>query len=188
MSACCLSFAFAIATTFAALYWGLVSSASDFDALLDDASTKPTTSYDWCGSTEAHNTNWSTIYRFNAILYTIVSSFLLVSFFGIIKVECLFCSLGCVSCANLPTFICIIFTGIMRFNNSGADCAESKVDDLFVEDAATMKGLFIAQCILFIPFTCLITCTMVTASAAAVMKHGQEHGGKNADDDFSVAR
>ena len=113
---CCLSFAFAIATTFAVLYWGLVSHASDFEALLDDASTKPTTSYDWCGSTEAHNTNWSSLYLFNAILYTMVSLFLIVSFIGIIKIHLLNASLVCVNTASLAILICIIFTGISRFN------------------------------------------------------------------------
>ena len=177
MSACCLSFAFVIATTFAGLYWGLVSHASDFDAVLAEASTKPITSYDWCGSTEAHNTNWSSIYLFNAILYTTVSAFLIISFIGIIKVQLLKASLCCVNTASFAILICIVFTGISRFNIAGTNCAESKVDDLFAEDGATLKNLFIAQCILLVPFNCLVSCTMFTAGAAAVMKQSR-------DDDF----
>ena len=66
----------------------------------------------------------------------------------------------CGNCTICPLVAAMILTGIRRLNDNGALCAQSTAISeadtgaTFEDNGATMRALFIAQCVMYIPTFC----------------------------------
>ena len=154
-SCCCLVLALSVSISFMCFYWSLYNTTVQYDAL----DTAPT-NYDGCGldSTEVPaylvngmiETGWTQVFRFNAIMYTIIVSFVGVAMLCLAVPACSGVTLCCAFCAVTPLFAAIILTGVRRFNSNGDLCASStaisnsETLETFMDNAATLKALFIA--------------------------------------------
>ena len=94
------------------------------------------------------------MFKFNAILYAILMSIAATSMLCLWVPGCSCALMCCNICGMLPLLAAIITTGIRRLNSNGSVCAYSTaiVDpvtgETFADNGATMKALFIAQCVL----------------------------------------
>ena len=69
--------------------------------------------------------------------------------------QCIMC---CQICTICPMIAAIILTGVRRLNMTGKVCAANATEvvdpesgDTFATNGQTMKALFIAQCVMYIP-------------------------------------
>ena len=128
--------------------------------------------YDFCGEplvtdadpdgTVQFDTNWSLVYRFNAIVYTILTGMVMCSCTGLIYTKIFSATLSCLQIAGLVHIVAIILAAVYRFNDDGKKCAANATEyDLlgnsWESDGALFRKLFIAQCSLLIPF-CMCAC------------------------------
>ena len=163
-AAICIGLALVITSTFAALYGGLYERASAFDEL--HAADNPPSTYDQCGGLTSiiqgaeFTSNWTLVYRFNMILYIIMSAMLGLGCLGLAFPPLIAC-VGCSICGTCAQTAAIITGGIFRFRREGAACAlvdtTYEGEDSWETDGQTYKALFIAQCALSIPMGCFIT-------------------------------
>ena len=110
------------------------------------------------------DTHWTFVYRFNMIVYTMLSGMILCSFAGLIYSSLLQATLSCLQVAGVAHFAAIILSGVFRFNDNGTICSEKqnmlpydKDGNTFAEDSTLLKNLYIAQLCLFLPF-CACSC------------------------------
>ena len=168
---CCFTMALAPLIAFTAVYWHLYNSAIEYNEdPLNALAANPDrtfdiTPYDACGGDMNGNANfttdWVMIYRYNAIMYTILLSFVVGSCLCLFVPPVMFGGICCFMCAGLPTIAAIIMTGIRRFSYEGNMCALSTdvvgEDLTFADDAGTLKAVFIAQCAMHVPtFICFM--------------------------------
>ena len=172
MSAIFLGLGLIIASTFAQFYSRLYFRAAAFNeaqalAVVDPAAQVLT--YDNCNSgsdtvavSYENDTNWTIMYRFNMVVYSLFSGMLFCSFGGLVYSKLLQATLSCLQITGLVHLVALLLIAVLRFNSNGLACASnaSEYDDdgnSFESDSMTTKALFIAQCSLFIPF-CACTC------------------------------
>ena len=88
--------------------------------------------YDACGGVSDeldYSTNWTRVYKFNAVLYAMVASFFLCTTsmipfaYNEVSIMAMGCCSFCIGCAAFPTFAAIIVTAVRLFNSSGDLCA-----------------------------------------------------------------
>ena len=109
------------------------------------------------------DTQWSMIYRFNSVFYTILSVQSMLLLLGIklipVRVVTAFCHCFCTGFVH---FAMIITTGAFRYNKMGVSCAKSEVAtsnySTFASDAEFIQNIFISQCVLFLTFCCSSCC------------------------------
>ena len=171
---CCLAIVLSICISFMCFYWTLYNTATAYD---EAPLTNGALSYDSCGYSStldpeyvdgSFDTQWTQVYKFNAIMYTILVSFSAVSLLCLAVPACSGVVLCCVQCAICPLFAAVVLTGVRRLNSTGASCAlstdivgtEDGVDVTFADNAATLRALFIAQCVMHLPTVCCLTFAM----------------------------
>ena len=110
------------------------------------------------------DTHWTFVYRFNMIIYTMLSGIIFCSFAGLIYSSLLQATLSCLQVAGVAHFVAIILSGVFRFNTQGTICADKegmlpydKEGNTFKEDSDLLKNLYIAQLCLYLPF-CACSC------------------------------
>ena len=118
--------------------------------------------YDTCGdiSTDLEfDTHWARIYKFNAILYVIITSFICCGLTFIWLPPCLFCPACYLGCSLFFTFAAIITTAFRLFNADGVICAtndhvygfSNEEFHSWQTDGTNFKNVFIAQAALHVP-------------------------------------
>ena len=179
--ACCLGTALAITSTFAALYGDLLQRSQAYDDL--HASDDPALIYNQCGGLTSDvegaefTTNWTLVYKFNTILYILMTSMLAMGCLGMVfppLIACISCSM-CGLCAQTAA---IITGGIYRFRSEGAECAlvgtAYEGENSWETDGATLKALFIAQCCLAVPMGCFLGCAMAGVTVGTTLKYEED--------------
>ena len=139
-----------------------------------------------CGSDAPFKSKWTMVFRFNAILYTIMSALLVCSCGGLVYVGIMATALTCINCTGAAHLAAIIVTGIMRLNSTGSTCAlnetaYNEAGDSWSSDGSTLKALFIAQCSLLIPFGCCTCFSLCFGTLGGAMKANRSGA---SDDDF----
>ena len=190
-SAACLGMGLIVVSTFSSLYWELYQRTLEYD-LQDpaDFSAQPELlplDYNHCNvgkPADANDvwldSNWSFVFYFNAVFYTVTTGMVICSCMGLIYTRIFNATLNCLLLAIFAHIVAIVLAGVYRFRQSGQDCAleDDEYDTLgnsWETDALMFKNLFIAQCALFVPFS---------LCACFGMKQGKELGPKHADDNF----
>ena len=166
-SALCLGLGLIIVSTFSSYYWELYQRAHLLNE--QDTGSSPSSNqqgppqssgfilvpaadapqYDNCGVAKPvdpdavwFNTNWSFVFRFNAIFYTVVTGMVICSCTGLIYTRIFNPMLSCLLLAAVVHMAAIILAGVYRYNQNGKDCAEvdTEYDDLgnsYQSDAVT---------------------------------------------------
>ena len=110
------------------------------------------------------NSGWTQVFKFQAILYTILVCMTVLSFVALFIPGVSVVLLLCVNCAIIPALAAIILTGIRRMNLDGSKCARSlaitepDTGATFADNGATLRALFIAQCVMYLPTLCCLNC------------------------------
>ena len=162
----CTMLAVVTCPIFMVKYWQLYIVALDYnEAAVDGAS------YDQCGLVDrrevdiqgellpAFESGWTQVFKFQAILYTVLVFGACLSLLGLFYPHALLASVTCVSVAMCLLAAAIIMTGVRRLNADGQLCADSTAVSepgtgaTFKDNAKTLRALFIAQCVLYFP-TC----------------------------------
>ena len=167
----CMGMALAPLIAFSTVYWQLYNGAvayneDPFNALpLDAARPFDITPYDACGGDmidPSYTTDWMMIFRFNAIMYTIMLSFVASSCLCLFFAPLMMFGICCFMCAGIPTFAALIMTGLRRFASEGDMCSlvTDEVSDgvTFMDNGSTLKAVFIAQCVMHVPLFCFFMC------------------------------
>ena len=168
-SSCCLIMIVVISAVFMAKYWQLSNTALDYDDNAVDGMTYDQCGINWSDDVDAYGrplepyeSGWTLVFKFQAVLYTILLCMGSLALLGMCIPGiscCLMCGMLCSYC---PTIAAIILTGIRLLNDNGQLCASSTaISDAdtgatFKDNGETMRALWIAQCVLFIPTTCAI--------------------------------
>ena len=114
-----LSLAIITTSTLAAFYWSLSSRASDYNSTHDNG-INDVDAYDSCGDLEdIADTKWTNAYRFNAILYTLLSVFLLLGCGGLVYMKVMAVVMSVVVCSCPIQVTAIIITMGRRLNPAG---------------------------------------------------------------------
>ena len=115
-SCCCFGSVLAVTLAVALNYSTLLDRAHKFDL-----QAEPDESYDKCGGVYAadsdETSNWTMVYKFNCILYTIMACFAASSMLCVPCPPAAACPLVCFLCAGLPSFVATCMTGVYMFNN-----------------------------------------------------------------------
>ena len=155
---CCLTTVLIIGLCFMSFYWGLYNTAAAYD---ENAAN--TLTYDQCGGVFGEEdlvkaTGWTQAFKFQAILYTIMVTIYSVSILSLCIPFVNQCIMCCQICTICPMVAAIILTGVRRLNTSGSVCAANTTDivdtetgDTFATNGQTMKAIFIAQCVMYLP-------------------------------------
>ena len=155
-----------IAITMFCFYNSLWNVAKTYDAAAIDGST-----YDGCGIATtgqidviadqgSFESGWTQVFAFNAIVYAISIAFAGIALVTLWIPMCSACIICGNACLFFPLLAALIMTGIRRLNTTGSLCAYSAsisdpaTAETFADNGATMKALFIAQCVLQIPMFC----------------------------------
>ena len=110
------------------------------------------------------DSGWTQVFKFNAIIYTVILTMSGVSLLALAVPGLSAGILCCTNCAILPLIAAMILTGIRRLNTDGDLCASSpaisdaETNETFADNGATLKALFIAQCVLYLPMLCCFNC------------------------------
>ena len=83
------------------------------------------------------------------------------------------CCLFCLQCTTCPFFAAVIMTGVRLFNENGDICSaqgtsisNEATGETFIDNAQTLRALFISTCTLYIPlFCCMKVAFMMTVMA-----------------------
>lgn len=139
-------------------YWQLYNGASAYDK----AEGQPGFTYDNCGIVREEGslkgeftTGWTQVYKFNAIMYTIIVCFAFCGMFCLAVPMASCCGVCCIQIAIFPLIVAIIITGVRTLNATGKACSLSTeiVSEgvTFGDNGATLKALFITQCVMHVP-------------------------------------
>ena len=169
----CLMLVLTVCSVFLAKYKQLYNVTQDYNESAVDGMT-----YDQCGFERtgevdiygqplpAFESGWTQVFRFQRILYTIMLSMAASTILSLcIPMISAFC-MCCVNCAACPLVAAMILTGIRRLNADGETCAESLAiveedGTTFSDNGATLRALFIAQCVMYIPTLCCFNCSLM---------------------------
>lgn len=187
-----------IASTFASYFSQLYFQANAYNqaqrAATELTPAAKTLYYDQCISGKEtiavdyeNDTHWTFMYRFNMIVYTMLSGMLFCSFGGLVYSKLFQLTLSCLQIAGIFHLAAIILVAVFRFNMVGTACSENDVvydgeeGNSWESDSSTVLALMNAQMALFIPF-CACTCV-------GYFKNGQRPASKGMiededDDDF----
>ena len=163
-ASCCLITLLVISSVFTAKYWQLYNVALDYDENAVDGMTYDQCGIDWSDEVDIYGqprplyeSGWTVVFKFQAILYTILLCMSSLALLGLC-IPGISCCLMCgMTLSYCPTLAAIILTGIRLLNDNGKLCARSTaISDAdtgatFKDNGETMRALFIAQCVLFIP-------------------------------------
>ena len=103
------------------------------------------------------DTKWSLVFKFNAIIYMVLTALVVCSCAGLVYSNIMQATLSCLQLAGLAHIAGVILSGVYRFNSSGIICAGNveKYDEAkntFEGDGLMLRKLFIAQACILIPF------------------------------------
>ena len=108
----------------------------------------------------AFDSGWTQVFKFHAILYTMIIPMTCLSLIGSCIPQASQASMFCVNWSMCLLVVAMIVTGIRRFNVDGEYCAtstaisEPDTGATFADNATALRTLFIAQCIMYIPTLC----------------------------------
>lgn len=145
---------------FMCFYYSLLGTASAFDEIA--IQTQGALKYDNCGQVREDSelpfeTGWTQAFKFQAVLYTIMVALYAISILSLCVPflnQCIMCYQICTIC---PMIAAIILTGVRRLSTNGKVCAatndivDAETGETFADNGSTMKALFIAQCVMYIP-------------------------------------
>ena len=169
-SSCCIMAIMAISASFMAKYWQLYNVALDYNEAAVDGLTYDQCGIDWSEEVDVYGrpralyeSGWTLVFKFQAILYMTLLcmsglSLLALCIPGISC--CLMCGMGCSYC---PTIAAIILTGVRLLNDNHLCRRSTAVSDAdtgatFADNGETMRALWIAQCVLFLPTFYVLGC------------------------------
>ena len=136
---CCLATSTLLTSLLASWSWDLANNADlyiDVNSESARAQGLSPLEYDDCGGilkglekatkdtenpyTGMDTTKWSSLFRFNAILYTMIATLCGASLLCACYAPCMVCTVPCFLCSGIPTMTAIILTGY-RLKNQGGD-------------------------------------------------------------------
>ena len=108
----------------------------------------------------AFESGWTQVFKFQAIFYTVFVPIACLSLLGLFYAHALLASVTCVNVAMCVLAAAMILTGVRRLNADGQLCANSTAVSepdtgaTFADNATTLRALFIAQCVMYLPTCC----------------------------------
>ena len=192
LSCCCFAMALTITIMLSAQFFQLADNADKFEpGRLDLGMAR----YDQCGGIyigdeeiEKPETGWYQVYRYNAILYLIISIIIGMGCFCVPWAPGLACPSCLFMCTGAPTVTAVILTGVRLFNHRGQLCAQNEtiysVDEelSFANDATMLHKLWLTQLILHVPFgVCAVLGVMSSLFAYENKRRGRFD---DSDDDW----
>ena len=104
------------------------------------------------------------MYKFNYVMYMILTIIFGSSMVCACLTPALICSACLFCCTGVPLIACYILTGIRLLGGVGSDCAANKLiynteeNFSFEADAELVKSLWITQIVMHIPMACFWGC------------------------------
>ena len=176
------AFPMLLSSIFMVYYYNLHDSAN----IVNEANHRPgiANTFDSCGLVtekpsgefQFDDTKWSVVYTLNTVIYAMLSLWTVIIALSAYCVP-LVCLGSCgFTLTQLAHFGVLIVTGIFRFNKAGDRCAQGHFPIYELHERTTaeigheMKYLFIAQCILFIPYSCCMGMLLQTSVTFACLR------------------
>ena len=155
-----------ISATFMGIYWYMASGVAEYNDYLSEKTTVESNYFDTCGILYTGidlETGWSVVYNLNGAIYTILTLatilMILSAFFGPLAYVGAVLAM-CTQCAH---FAALIVTGVFRFSDGGADCADLysipvtlDKETSFKDVGDLMARIFIAQAVLVCFYGCCV--------------------------------